>query len=77
MLTIRDIDPGFFFASIHLNDDDDSEDGEMEVTAMATDGDPDDNGPMYDRFFFTLPADISWDSHNEFDTIMYTADETN
>ena len=77
MLTIRDIDPGFFAVGLFLNDDDNSEDGEMEVTAVAPNGDPDENGPMYCRGIFTLPAEISWDSHNEFGVIMYTADETN
>ncbi len=49
MVTIRTIDPGFFSVGMNLNDDDDSEDGEMEVTAVAPDGDPEENGPIYFR----------------------------
>ena len=74
MVTIRDIDPGFHAGTVWLNDDDDSADGEMNVTAVAPDGDPDENGMVYTRSLFTLPADISWDDGNEYVSAYITAD---
>ncbi|MCH7721379.1 MAG: hypothetical protein IH988_10410 [Planctomycetes bacterium] len=73
MVTIRDIDAGVHNAFVTLNDDDDSGDGEMEVTAVAPDG-PDGSGPIYFRDSFTLPADVSWDSGNEFVSFMHTSE---
>jgi len=74
MVTFRDIDLGFHSAEIWLNDDDDFSQGEMSVTALAPDGNPDENGLLYDRGFCPLPADISWDSGNECGSHMITAD---
>ena len=67
MLTIRDIDTGFAFANIFLDDDDDQADGVVDVTAL-TEG----IGTVYDRTAFEpLPADISWDqSGHEYGLIM-------
>ncbi|MCH7721380.1 MAG: hypothetical protein IH988_10415 [Planctomycetes bacterium] len=67
MLTIRDIDPGWAYAILYLNDDDQLTNGEIDVTELAPAGDP---GPYYDRRGFTLPADLSWDSGNEYILIM-------
>ena len=65
MLTIRDIDTGFAFANVFLNDDDDSANGQVDVTAL-TEG----IGTVYDRSAFSLPADISHDVNNEYGLIM-------
>ena len=74
MITIRDIDAGFHSGHVFLNDDNNFGAGEMQVTAVAPDGDPDDNGIIYTRSDFELPADISWDDGNEFRTLFLTAD---
>jgi len=65
ILTIRDIDDGFAFANVFLDDDDNLADGEVDVTGM-TDG----IGTFYPRIGFTLPADISHDLENEYALIM-------
>ncbi len=67
MLTIRAIDTGFAFANVFLDDDDDQDNGLVDVTAL-TEG----IGTIYDRTAFEpLPADISWDqSGHEYGLIM-------
>ncbi len=77
MVTIRAIDPGFSTGWIYLNDDDNSTDGEIKVTALAPDGAPEENGLEYDRSDFSLPADLSRDVGNEFNSTMITFDHTN
>lgn len=65
MLTIRAIDTGFAFANVFLNDNDDSANGVVDVTEL-TEG----IGTIYDRTWFTLPADISYDQDNEYSLLM-------
>ena len=65
MLTIRAIDSGFAFTNVFLNDDDDTANGEVDVTGL-TEG----IGTIYDTGAFVLPADISWDQNNEYGLIM-------
>ncbi len=77
VVTIRAIDPGFSACWLFLNDDDDSADGETCVTGVAPDGDPDENGLVYERGGFTLPADISWDNSNEYGLFVGTFDGGN
>ena len=68
MITIREIDvgwgpgmsSGFAFVNAFLNDDDDTANGEVDVTGL-TEG----IGSIYDRGAFVLPADISWDGNND------------
>ena len=74
MVTIRTIDSGFHAGTVWLNDDDDSGHDEMSVTAVAPDGDPDENGMVYYRSGFSLPADVSWDEGNEYGSLFLTAD---
>ncbi len=66
MITIREIDlGGFAFTFAFLNDDDDTANGEVDVTGL-TEG----IGSIYDRDAFVLPADISWAVNNEYGLLM-------
>ena len=65
MLTIRDIDTGFAFANVFLDDDDNLSNGEVDVTVM-TNG----IGTIYDQRAFSLPADISFNLNNEYALVM-------
>ncbi len=64
MLEIRDIDTGFAFAEVFLNDDDDMANGVVDVTGFTTP-----LAGVYDDSAFTLPADISHDLNNEYGLI--------
>lgn len=65
IVTIRDIDDGFAFFNMFLDDDDHLSNGEVDVTVM-TNG----IGTIYDQHAFSLPADISYDLNNEYALVM-------
>ncbi len=65
MLTIRDIDDGFAFFNMFLDDDDNFSNGEVDVTVM-TNG----IGTFYDQHVFNLPADLSHYVSNEYGLVM-------
>lgn len=67
-LFLHDIDTGFAFATVYLDDNDDEGDGPLSVTELV----PGLDGPgvFYDRSAFKLPADISHDDGNEYDLVM-------
>ncbi len=68
MLTIRDLDPGFAYATVFLDDNDDEAAGPLSVTDLADDfANPD---FFYDRSGFELPADLSHDQENEYGLVM-------
>ncbi|MCH7701657.1 MAG: hypothetical protein IID37_08210 [Planctomycetes bacterium] len=75
MLTIRDIDSGFAYATIFLDDDDDEAAGPLSVTDLA-DGFVG-SDIFYDRSAFELPADISHDQENEYGLVMGRQDGEN
>lgn len=68
MLTIRDIDSGFAYANVFLNDDDNEAAGPLSVTELA-DGFVG-SDIVYDRSAFELPADISHNGDNEYGLVM-------
>jgi len=70
VLEIRPIDTGFAFANVFLNDDDNSSNGEVDVTGLI-----DGIGTIYDRTAFDLPADISHDINNEYGLVMGSGPE--
>ena len=66
VLTIRDIDTlGFAFTYVFLDDDDNWEDGEVNVITVT-----EELVGTYDDSAFTLPADISHDVNNEYSLIF-------
>ena len=65
LLTIRDIDPGFAYANVFLNDDDDEADGELNVIGLI-----EGTGECHDHSGFELPADISHNGENEYGLVM-------
>ncbi len=72
ILTIRDIDDGFAFAVVFLNDDDNLSNGEVDMTAW-TEG----IGTTYDHHLLRLPADLSHDMYNEYALIMGSGPDGN
>ena len=65
MITIRDIDDGFAISNVFLDDDDDTANGEIDVTGLI-----EGIGTFYDRTDLEFPADISWNQENEYGLIM-------
>ncbi|MCH7703320.1 MAG: hypothetical protein IID37_16715 [Planctomycetes bacterium] len=74
-LTIRDMDTGFAFLNTFYDDDDNANDGIIEVIDWA----PGLDGPdvTYSRTGQWLPYDISWDFSNEYGLIMGRSDGKN
>jgi len=65
VLIIRDIDPGFAYADVFINDNDNEGAGPLNVISL-TEG----IGHFYDRSGFELPADISHSGANEYGLVM-------
>jgi len=65
MLTIRAIDPGFAFANVFLDDDDQEANGQVDVTGLI-----DGIGTFYDDSSYDIPMDISHNQQNEYALIM-------
>ncbi len=76
VLEIRAIDPGFAFANVFLDDEDNQGDGKLDVVDLIQ-GFTEPDSVIYDRGAFTLPADISHDLGNEYGLIMGRTDVTN
>lgn len=75
MLTIRDIDTGFAFLNTFYDDDDNANDGIIEVIEWAPGFDGRD--VIYSETGQWLPYDISWDVNNEYALIMGRIDGKN